>query len=137
MALCLVGLVGTAVACSGTIDENKEAPRLLPATSDTNNGSNAAGARNPAGESTATVGGTDDDSASERDGANVRGVDEGSGSSASSSRRGGVVRARPPRPKLDAGALEDAGAPEDAGAAVDAGAEVIEDAGLAGDAALL
>lgn len=132
-ALCLLGLLATATACSGTIDENQDVPRARPVTIETNNGSNAAGAPSPASTSTGTANGANESSASEREDGDILGVN-GSGSSSSSRRRGGVVRERNPELDEDAGLVADAGSIEDAGN-VDAG--VLEaDAGLAGDAAL-
>jgi hypothetical protein len=139
-ALCLIGLLGAAVACSGNVDTQPTSdtqssrPAATPSAG-IGTGAAATGTSGVLAPAT-TPSGTATSGSNEQAGSNVGGI---TGSVRSGGGGGGGVRARPRRPVLDAGAdaAVDAGA-LDAGAdaaaidagAVDAGAiDVAADAG--------
>ena len=127
-ALCLVGLLAGALACTGSFDNNEQQSSLRPRASTPNGGAPDTPQGSASGSSIATPSGA----ASAGEGNdNVMGI-EGA-SSTGRSRAGGTGRARPPQDDVDAGDEVEA----DAGAvdAGDDGGVVAVDAGDDGGAA--
>jgi hypothetical protein len=136
--LCLSGLLGTAVACSGSIDDNQDVASSRPTTSDTANGRGAANPSSPVGASSETANAADDtdpsDISTRERGAtdDILGVSGGSRASGAG-RRGGGSRASDLENTPDAGEVDagDADAGEADTGEVDTDAGSIEaDTGL-------
>jgi hypothetical protein len=133
LALCLLGLLGSAVACNGQIDENRDIGRARPATNEPANGTGAGPASAPT-----VARNTGDDTEPSDVSASEQALDDldraSSGSRSNAGGRRNRDRDRDDEEIVDAGAL-DAGE-ADAG---EADADVIDaDAGDvdAGDAGL-
>lgn len=128
LALCVVGLLGAATACSGSIDTQETKPAVAGSGTGGGSSTNSLTPQPGINESSPNVSGRASGSASDgqqtADDLGRAPSTRGSSSSGSASRRVRNVR--------DAGVQEDAGVEADAGVALDAGAI---DAGAA-DAAL-
>jgi hypothetical protein len=126
MALCLLGLLGSVVACNGKIDENRDVGRARPATTEPVNGTGAGAPSAP----TLSRNTGDDTDPSDVSASEQAQDDLDRASSASRSNAGGRRNDRDRDDRDDEEELADAGA-IDAGEA-DAGeadADVIADAG--------
>jgi hypothetical protein len=143
LALCVIGMLTSAVACNGSIDANEDVASARPGTNTTTGTAAPMSPRQGGSTGTASAADTDPSDVRSNEGSdNVTGISDDE-SSASSGRRGGSGRGRDreeardeeedeDEDEIDAGVI-DAGDVVDAGEVIDAGADI--DAGLAADAA--